>query len=108
MPCIIADDLSEEELKAFRLADNKVSEYATWDEDKLYTELMELKVVDFNIETFGFETKDIDTSTADIDSIIDKFESEKQTEIVEDDFDTEEAIEEITEPITKLGDIYIN
>lgn len=107
VPCIIADDLSPEQIKAFRLADNKVSEYATWDEDKLYTELMELKVVNFDIESFGFETKDIDTSTADINSIIDKFESEKPTEIVEDEFNTEEAIEEITEPITKLGDVYL-
>lgn len=31
VPCIIVDDLSEEELKAFRLADNKVSELAGWD-----------------------------------------------------------------------------
>ena len=30
VPCIIADDLNEEQIKAFRLADNKVSEQATW------------------------------------------------------------------------------
>lgn len=39
VPCIIADDLSDEELKAFRLADNKVSELAEWDFDKLDAEL---------------------------------------------------------------------
>lgn len=31
VPCIIADDLTEEQVKAFRLADNKVAEIATWD-----------------------------------------------------------------------------
>lgn len=60
VPCLIADDLTPEQIKAFRLADNKVSEYATWDEDKLYNELIELQTLDFNIESFGFETKEID------------------------------------------------
>lgn len=31
VPCIVADDLSDEQIKAFRLADNKVSEKAEWD-----------------------------------------------------------------------------
>ena len=66
VPCIIADDLSPEQIKAFRLADNKVSEYATWDEDKLYTELMELKIVNFDIESFGFDIKDIKQDEFDI------------------------------------------
>ena len=33
VPCVIADDLSPAQIKAFRIADNKVSEYAKWDED---------------------------------------------------------------------------
>ena len=39
VPCIVADDLTEDQIKAFRIADNKVSEYATWDEEKLSEEL---------------------------------------------------------------------
>lgn len=105
IPCIIADDLSSEQIKAFRLADNKVSEYSSWDEDKLYVELMELKVVDFNIETFGFETKEIDTSSADIDSIIEKFENNID-EVEEDDFNIDEAIVDIEIPTTTVGDIW--
>ena len=105
VPCIIADDLTAEKVKAFRLADNKVSEYSTWDENKLYTELMELKVVNFNIESFGFETKDIDISTSDVDSIYEKFENEnKINEVVEDDFDIEAAIPEV--PTTILGQVW--
>ena len=39
VPCIIADDLTDEQIKAFRLADNKVSELAEWDKDLLNLEL---------------------------------------------------------------------
>lgn len=63
VPCIVADDLTPEQIKAFRLADNKVSEYSTWDEDKLYIELMELQTIDFNVESFGFESSNISTPT---------------------------------------------
>ncbi len=105
VPCLVADDLTPEQVKAFRLADNKVSEYSTWDEEKLYIELMELKVVDFNIESFGFETNEIDTSNADIDGIHEKFENENTAnEVIEDDFDVEEAIPEI--PTTTPGEVW--
>ena len=39
VPVIIADDLTEEQIKAFRLADNKVSEFSEWDFDKLEEEI---------------------------------------------------------------------
>lgn len=58
-PCIIADDLSEEELKAFRLADNKVSELAGWDWDKLEEELEKLKLSDIDMEELGFEEGEV-------------------------------------------------
>lgn len=51
VPCIVADDLTEEQIKAFRLADNKVSEIATWDLNKLQ---LELDFLDCNMEEFGF------------------------------------------------------
>lgn len=53
VPCIIADDLTEEQVKAYRLADNKVSEFSTWDMDKLEAELADLLNVD--MMAFGFE-----------------------------------------------------
>lgn len=53
VPCIVADDLNEEQIKAFRLADNKVSEFSTWDFEKLDLELSEL--ADFEMQDFGFE-----------------------------------------------------
>ena len=39
VPCIVADDLTEEQIKVFRLADNKVSEFSSWDYEKLEEEL---------------------------------------------------------------------
>ena len=53
VPCIIADDLTEEQIKAFRLADNKVSEAAEWDFELLSEELDDL--IDFDMSDFGFE-----------------------------------------------------
>ena len=58
VPCIVADDLTDEEIKEFRLVDNKTSEFAGWDFDMLETELQELDFGDFD---FHFpETEDID------------------------------------------------
>lgn len=55
IPCILADDLTEEQVKAYRLADNKVSEFSSWDFDKLDIELESLKDLDFELTDFGFE-----------------------------------------------------
>lgn len=57
VPCIIADDLNEEQIKAFRLADNKVSEKAEWDFELLEEELSDL---DIDMSEFGFENIEID------------------------------------------------
>lgn len=56
MPIIHADDLNEEQIKAFRLADNKVSEKAEWDFNMLGEELAEL---DIDMAKFGFDGLDI-------------------------------------------------
>lgn len=53
VPCIIADDLNEEQIRAFRLADNKVSEFAKWDKGLLDFELLN---IDLDMNMFGFET----------------------------------------------------
>ena len=52
VPCLVADDLTEEQINAFRLADNKVSEFSSWDFGKLEEELQNLEI---NMEQFGFE-----------------------------------------------------
>ena len=42
VPCVIADDLSEEQAKAFRIADNKVSDFSIWDNKLLLEELADI------------------------------------------------------------------
>lgn len=52
VPCIVADDLNEDQIKAFRLADNKTNELATWNEELLALELADIKL---DMTGFGFE-----------------------------------------------------
>ena len=86
VPCIVASDLSPEQVRAFRLADNKVAEIATWDNAKLAEELTALAVTDIDMELFGFDLA--------------KFHITPAAE--EDDFEV--VVPE--EPQAKRGDIY--
>jgi len=52
VPCLIADDLTEEQIKAYRLADNKVSEYSVWDMEKLREGLEGIENI--NMDDLGF------------------------------------------------------
>ena len=65
VPCIVVDDLTEDQIKAFRIADNKVSEYATWNEEKLSQELSDimLDMTEFGDDLFG----DDDTMEVELD-----------------------------------------
>lgn len=66
VPTILADDLTEEQVKAYRLADNKVSEQSVWDILALDEELEDIK--DLDMSTFGFSSIDIDwDAVEDID-----------------------------------------
>ena len=60
VPCIVADDLTEAQIKAFRLADNKTAELSTWDYKLLTLELEELETLDFDMSPFGFDDLFID------------------------------------------------
>lgn len=58
IPVIRANDLNEEQIKAFRLADNKVAEFSGWDFGKLEEEINLIE--DFDMSEFGFEDIDFD------------------------------------------------
>ena len=62
---IRADDLSEEQIKAFRLADNKVAEFSEWDDFKLDLELGQLNDLGFDMEPFGFFNEEEDEEEAE-------------------------------------------
>lgn len=70
VPCIIADDLSEEQVNAFRLVDNKTSEYASWNYELLQAELddLDIDLSDFQFPDLTYE----DSVTADeLESMLD-------------------------------------
>ena len=85
VPCVRADDLSETQIKALRLADNKTNE-SEWDFSALEHELDELSV-DFDMSDFGFDAFQVE---------------EEPQEAQEDDFDVDAPVE----AKAKLGDIY--
>lgn len=87
VPCIVADDLTPEQIKAFRLADNKVAEAAEWDMELLNEELD--GIVDIDMSDFNFS---------------DITDSPSSEDVVEDDG---ENIELPSEPKTRLGDIWV-
>lgn len=74
VPCILADDLSPAQVKAFRLADNKVGELAEWDFGKLEAELFDLSE-QFDMESFGFDLSDFE----EIPDIGEALEEERET-----------------------------
>ncbi len=55
VPCVVADDLTPEQIKAYRLADNKTAELAEWDFAALERELEELTAFDVDMTAFGFD-----------------------------------------------------
>lgn len=88
VPCVLADDLTPEQVKAFRLADNKVAEYSEWDMDLLQSELMEIESID--MESLGFEEmEELDTAEA-----------------VDDGYDPEPPEEPISKPGEKVLDLF--
>ena len=83
VPCVCVEDLTEEQVRALRIVDNKSNE-SEWDFDFLADELAELDLSDFDFD-FGIE------------------DEEEETEIVEDEAP---EVDDDSEPIAKLGDIW--
>lgn len=62
VPCIVADDLTDEQVRAFRLADNKTAELAGWNFDLLAEELGSIEMIDMS--AFGFDVNRDDETEA--------------------------------------------
>lgn len=73
VPVIIADDLTPEQVKAFRIMDNKSAQYSEWDYEKLLKEIDELAELNYDIDLTGF-------SQVELDEIITKIEKEQEKE----------------------------
>lgn len=84
VPVVVAESLSEEQAKAYRLADNKTGELADWDMGLLDDELNAID--DIDMTDFGFDLGSLDDDK----------------EVVDDEFDPEPP----EEPTSQVGDIY--
>lgn len=83
VPCVRVEGLTEEQIRAYILADNRLAEDAGWDEDILKTELQELKENGFDISITGFGIDDIsfdDIDFSEQDEGIDELEEETKEE----------------------------
>jgi DNA modification methylase len=74
VPVILLDHLAPAQAKAYLLADNKLTDRSTWDDNKLAIQLKELSdlVLDFDIEAIGFEPPEIDLRIQSLDSALEE------------------------------------
>ena len=93
VPVHIATDLTPEQIKAYRIADNKTADLATWDYELLPIELSELQGMGMDLELLGF-------SKDDLAKLLDPGVKEGLT-------DPDEVPEPPDEAITKPGDLWI-
>ena len=91
VPISIIDNLTEEQINAYRIADNRTAEESEWDNELLKMEIKELEAKDFKLDLLGFNDEQLN----------DILFEEKQGLTDED-----EVPETPEEPISKLGDIW--
>jgi DNA modification methylase len=99
VPTLCLDHLSPAQARAFRIADNRLTEISEWDDRLLGEQLNELSLLglDFNIEVTGFEMGEIDFRIASLDGLS------------EADDDPADALPEMAAgpPLSRLGDLWI-
>lgn len=98
VPVLKDEDLTPDQVKAFRIMDNKSSEKSNWDYEALLKEMDSLKLDDYNLELTGF-------SLNEIDDLIDKYVPKEINEDLE--FDVDEEIKNTDSPISKRGDMWL-
>lgn len=104
VPCIKADDLTEEQIKAFRLADNKVAEFSEWDEEKLMQELEALGDIDMSLYGFEFpeDSDEEEDDTYSKETNIPQYEIQGETPDISE-LISEEKTNELLEEIENSG-----
>jgi len=99
VPTLCLDHLSPEQARAFRIADNRLTEIAVWDERLLAQQLKDLSLLglDFNIEVTGFEMAEIDLRIAGLEDVPERAD------------DPADAVPEVSAgpSVSKLGDLWL-
>ncbi len=92
VPVLLADDMTEAQLKAFRLSVNKIADLALWDEELLALDLEELQNLNFDMAAIGFSAEELAALTPPI-----------QTGLTDED-----AVPEVqSDPITKPDEVWL-
>ena len=94
VPCVFVDYLTEAQKKAYIIADNRMAMDAGWDEELLRLEIETLQGMDFDVSFTGFEDQEI----------ADLFGSDGKSEVEDDDFDLNAALEKAS--FVEKGDIW--
>ena len=99
VPVIRKEDLTPEQVKAFRLVDNKTSELSGWDFEKLDAEIAELQAMDFDMSEFEFESSHNFNAEAYSDFFEDaSSQSQAQEQSQDNSAQTEHGLEQSQEP----------
>ena len=89
IPCLIADKLTESQVKAYRIADNRVAEESKWDNELLNLELIELQKDNIDLENLGFESAELEKIFSNDDPL---FVAPQQQETQETPLEIEDFI----------------
>jgi DNA modification methylase len=92
IPVVLADGLTDAQIKAFRLLANKSANWASWDDELLGLELADLQTDGFNLELTGFSGDELDALLADRTAGL---------------TDPDDAPEPPVNPVTVLGDVWV-
>jgi ParB-like chromosome segregation protein Spo0J len=92
VPVALADDLTEAQIKAFRLLANRSANWASWDDDLLRLEMIDLQALDYDLDLTGFSDVEWSAILADKNAGL---------------TDPDEAPEPPAEPVSQLGDVWI-
>jgi hypothetical protein len=94
VPVVLADDLSDAQIKAFRISVNRMAELAEWDNELLALEFAELKDLGFDTSLTGFD-----------DAMVSEIMPNKSEPLTDEDAVPE--VDEQAPPKTKIGDVWI-
>lgn len=93
IPVVLADDMTEAQIKAFRISVNRMAEFAEWDNELLALELGELGAAGFDLELTGFTDEEI--------------KALMPVEVTEGLTDEDDVPEVPAQPVTVLGDVWV-
>jgi DNA modification methylase len=94
VPVVIADDLTDAQIKAFRLIANQSANWAEWDDELLKLELEDLKNLNFDLDLTGFDLSEVERLL-------------RNDDVQEDDYDEMPSDDENISVVSKLGDLWI-